>query len=41
MISRGYRGEVHLMDDFQTKPRDWAALAGSAVVATLALWLQA
>jgi cobalt/nickel transport system permease protein len=41
MISRGYRGEVYLMHDFQTAPRDWAALAGFVAVAALALWLQA
>ncbi len=41
MISRGYRGEVHLMDDFRTKPIDWIALAGFATVAALAMWLQA
>jgi cobalt/nickel transport system permease protein len=41
MISRGYRGEVHLMNDFQTRPRDWAALGGFAAVAITALWLQA
>lgn len=39
MLSRGYRGEVHLMDDFQTKPRDWLALSGAVAMATLALWL--
>ena len=31
MISRGFRGDVHLMDDFHMQPRDWVALA--AVVA--------
>lgn len=41
MISRGYRGEVHLLDDFRTRPIDWAALAGFAVIAAAALWLQA
>ncbi len=41
MISRGYRGEVHLLDDFRTRPIDWMALAGFAGVAAAALWLQA
>lgn len=41
MISRGYRGEVHLLDDFRTRLIDWAALAGFAAVAGAALWLQA
>ena len=40
MISRGYRGEVHLIDDFKTKPIDWLALSGFIVVAAFALWLQ-
>jgi cobalt/nickel transport system permease protein len=26
MRSRGFRGEVHILDDFQTKKRDWVAL---------------
>jgi len=34
MISRGFRGEVYLLDDFQTKPLDWIMLA---VFAGLAL----
>lgn len=41
MIARGYRGEVHLLDDFRTRPIDWLALAGFAAVAIAALWLQA
>ncbi|MFN7920440.1 MAG: cobalt ECF transporter T component CbiQ [Bryobacteraceae bacterium] len=28
MRSRGYRGEVHLLDQFRMQSRDWAALAG-------------
>jgi cobalt/nickel transport system permease protein len=39
MVSRGYRGEVHLLDEFHMQRRDWAAAAGFAVVAVLALWL--
>ncbi len=41
MASRGYRGEVRLIDDFHTTPIDWLALAGFAAIATAALWLQA
>ncbi len=41
MISRGYRGEPRLLDDFQARPRDWAAACGFVVIASLALWLQA
>jgi cobalt/nickel transport system permease protein len=41
MISRGYRGEVRLIDDFRTKPLDWLALAGFAAIAFAALWLRA
>ena len=41
MAARGYRGEVRLIDDFQTTPIDWLALAGFAAVASAALWLQA
>ncbi len=41
MASRGYRGEVRLIDDFHTTPIDWLALAGFAAIAAAALWLQA
>ena len=41
MVSRGYRGEVRLIDDFHTTPIDWLALAGFAAIAAAALWLQA
>jgi cobalt ECF transporter T component CbiQ len=40
MISRGYRGETHLIDDFRVTPADWLALVGCAVVAAAALSLQ-
>jgi cobalt ECF transporter T component CbiQ len=39
MLSRGYRGEVYTLDDFQMQPRDWAALAGMLAVALVAGWL--
>jgi len=32
MISRGYRGEVHLLDDFRTRRRDWLALVFALAV---------
>jgi cobalt ECF transporter T component CbiQ len=38
MIARGYRGEPRLLQDFRTRPRDWAALAGGAVVAGVAVY---
>lgn len=41
MIARGYRGEPRLIDDFRVGARDWAAAAGSVMIAALALWLQA
>jgi energy-coupling factor transporter transmembrane protein EcfT len=33
MQSRGFRGEVHLMHDFRTRPSDWCWLAGFAGLA--------
>jgi cobalt/nickel transport system permease protein len=39
MLSRGYRGEVQLLDDFQTRPLDWAVLAGLLAVAAAAVRL--
>ena len=38
MISRGYRGEVRLMDDFRLGRRDGAALAVLAALAAAAWW---
>lgn len=40
MVSRGYRGEIHLLDAFRTRPRDWAALAAALLVSILILWIQ-
>lgn len=40
MVSRGYRGEVRLIDDFMTRARDWAALAAALAVPVLVLWVQ-
>lgn len=36
MRSRGYQGEVHLLDQFRMQARDWAALAGFLAVAAAA-----
>lgn len=35
MVSRGYRGETRLLDDFRTRPRDWLALALALAVPAL------
>jgi cobalt/nickel transport system permease protein len=40
MLSRGYRGEVHLLHDFQTRRRDWFALLSVLTVPALILWFQ-
>ena len=41
MISRGYRGEPRLLDDFRVTALDWAAAGGFLVISSLALWIQA
>lgn len=33
MLSRGFRGEVYLLDDFRMTPRDWTALASFCFLA--------
>ena len=38
MQSRGFRGEVYLLDDFQMRQRDWVALAGFASLTVAAIW---
>lgn len=40
MVSRGYRGEVHLLHDFHTRRRDWLALIFALAVPTLIFWYQ-
>lgn len=40
MISRGYRGEVRLLDDFRLRPRDGAALVVGLAIPALVLVLQ-
>ena len=39
MQSRGYRGDVSILDDYQAGTFDWLMLAGFAVVSTAAFWL--
>lgn len=39
MLSRGFRGEIYTLDDFQMQRRDWFALAGLLGIAALAFWL--
>jgi cobalt ECF transporter T component CbiQ len=38
MLSRGFRGEVYVLDDFQTSTLDWAMLAVFAVLASGAVY---
>jgi cobalt/nickel transport system permease protein len=38
MVSRGFRGEVYTLDDFQMRSWDWIALVGFVGVAILAFW---
>ena len=40
MVSRGYRGEVRLLDDFRTRPLDWMVLLGGMAIPVLVLWVQ-
>jgi cobalt/nickel transport system permease protein len=39
MQSRGFRGELYLLDDFQATSRDWAWLAGLLGISGAAMWL--
>ena len=39
MLSRGFRGEIYTLDDFQMQMRDWIALAGLLAIAVSAFWL--
>jgi len=38
MQSRGFRGEVYVLDDFRMTLRDWAALATFAALVAAAVW---
>ena len=38
MRSRGYRGEIHVLQDFRARASDWGWLAGFVVLALAALW---
>jgi len=38
MQARGFRGEVYLLDEFNMRRLDWAALAGFAALAAAAVW---
>lgn len=40
MISRGYRGEVRLIDDFRFRRRDYASLGIAAALPALIVWMQ-
>jgi cobalt ECF transporter T component CbiQ len=39
MQARGFRGEVHVLDDFAMARADWLALASFAAVAGAAIWV--
>ncbi|MEJ2009088.1 MAG: cobalt ECF transporter T component CbiQ [Acidobacteriota bacterium] len=39
MQSRGYRGDVSLLDEFQVRRFDWIMLAGFALISAAAFWL--
>lgn len=38
MQSRGYRGDVSVLDEFQVRSFDWLMLAGFAVITAAAFW---
>ena len=38
MQARGFRGEIHLINDFAMQRRDWLALAGFAALAAAGVW---
>jgi cobalt ECF transporter T component CbiQ len=38
MRSRGFRGEIHLLEDFRARITDWWWLAGFALLAAASLW---
>jgi cobalt ECF transporter T component CbiQ len=38
MLSRGFRGEVYVLDEFEMRSSDWIALAAFAALTALAVW---
>lgn len=40
MLSRGYRGEVHVLHEFRTRWRDWIALLLALAIPGTILWIQ-
>jgi cobalt/nickel transport system permease protein len=38
MLARGFRGEVHLLDEFRMQPRDWMMLAAFLGLAASVIW---
>jgi cobalt/nickel transport system permease protein len=38
MRSRGFRGEIHLLQDFRARAADWCWLAGFGLLAAASLW---
>jgi energy-coupling factor transporter transmembrane protein EcfT len=39
MQSRGFRGEIYLLDDFAMRRRDWTWLAAFCALAAAAVWM--
>jgi cobalt/nickel transport system permease protein len=38
MRSRGFRGEIYLLQDFRARAADWCWLGGFALLAAASLW---
>jgi len=38
MVSRGFQGEAHILDEFEISGRDWTALIVFAAIGGLAIW---
>jgi len=38
MVSRGFQGEAHILDEFEIRGRDWTALIVFAAIGGLAIW---
>jgi cobalt/nickel transport system permease protein len=41
MQSRGFRGEVYVLDDFEMRLRDWSWLAAFFALSAAAMWMGA